>query len=136
MKKIFTKIKHYFTANPCRKIFFLGLLLALLLYGSNIFFQATSLKMLGLLCLIVAIGASLVDTMLARTTFVRKVKEMQYEHLQEVFEKQQAGEAVPVTTTFSPSEKKYIKRKKWAFIGLIVLKMIILLCLFPLLFNP
>ena len=124
MKKIFTKVKDYFTANACRKVFFLGTVLALVML---ILFWATGLIAafiwVATVSALVALIASMVDSMQARTAFIRQVKAMQYDHLQTIYQQQQAGQAVAVTPTFSPEEKKYIKRKKWEFVLAIILKL-------------
>lgn len=135
MRKIFTKIKDYFTANSCRKIFFFGLVLGLLIFFANVFIGLYALQVLGALCCIVAVGASLVDSMQVRVVFLRQIKQMQYDHLQEIFDQQQAGKDVPVTPTFTDAEKKYLKRKKWAYVGAIFLKLAFVICLFFLIFN-
>lgn len=135
MKKIFTKIKDYFTANNCRKIFFFGLLFGLLIFLVNILVKLAALRILGALCCLVALGASMVDSMQARVVFLRQVKQMQYDHLQEIFDQQQSGQNVPVTPTFSDAEKKYIKRKKWAYTGAILFKLAFVISLFFLIFS-
>lgn len=122
MKKIFTKVWEYFTASACRKVFFLGVLATVV---SLILYVTTGVAALGMLTMLfgaVTAGTTMVDSMQARITFVRQVKAMQYEHLQKIYEQQQAGQAVAVTGTFTPDETKYIRRKKWSYLVLILLK--------------
>lgn len=135
MKKIFTKVKDYFTANPCRKVFFFGAVLALvmlILYwvtGFNVAFLWVTM-----VCALVALIASMIDSMQARMVFVRQVKAMQYDHLQNLYEQQQAGQAVVMTSAFTPEEKKYIRRKKWEFVLAIILKLAFCLVFISLMF--
>ncbi len=124
MKKIFTKVKDYFTANACRKVFFCGLLITtvtLVLY--LLLGRLTALRLLTVMFAVVTTGASMVDSMRARMVFVRQVKAMQYEHVQKLYAQQQAGQAVTMTATFSHDEAKYIRRKKWGFVAVILLKL-------------
>ena len=124
MKKIFTKVKDYFTANACRKVFFLGLVLALVMF---ILFWTTGRLVVfswgAMTAALVAMVASMIDSMQARVHFARQVKAMQYEHLQNLYAQQQAGAAVVLTPTFTPAEKKYLNRKKWGFVVAILLKL-------------
>ena len=124
MKKIFTKVKDYITATACRKVFFFGIIFTLVmltLYLTtgylDVFLWAT------LAGALVTVGASMVDSMQMRITFIRRVKAMQYDHVQTLYAKQQAGEAVTMTSAFSHEERKYIRRKKWEFVLAIILKL-------------
>ena len=124
MKKIFTKVKDYFTANACRKVFFLGLVFALVLF---ILYLAVGyfapLLWVSMFAALVALIASMIDSMQARRVFLRQVKAMQYDHLQAVYQQQQAGQAAVMTPTFTPEESKYLRRKKWEFVLTILLKL-------------
>lgn len=124
MKKIFTKVKDYFTANYCRKIFFFGVIFALvtlILYLVTDYLAA--FLYIAMLSALIAMVASMIDSMQARRVFLNKIKEMQYEHLQTIYNQQQAGQAVALTPTFTPEESKYLRRKKWEFVLAILLKL-------------
>lgn len=84
---------------------------------------------------IVALAATLVDSMQDFTAFSRQVKQMQYDHFQEIIDKQEAGQNVPVTSAFSDAEKKYIRQQKWTRIGVIFLKVFLVIGLFFLLLS-
>ena len=149
----FTKIKNYFTANTGRKIFFFGGLVATLglivlatLYLSlthlrdhSLYFALRELKVgiwyFTLISLVVAGVGTLWDSMYTRYLFLKKVRDMQYNHLKEIYEKQDAGEAVEMTSTFSEDEKKYIRRRKLGFIGIIIFKVAAVIALFSLLLG-
>ena len=130
MKKIFTKVKDYFTVNACRKVFFVGAVFALvmlILYLTTGYLEA--FLWLTLVSVLVAMVTSMIDSMQSRTVFVRQVKAMQYEHLQTIYQQQQAGQTVAMTSAFTPEEKKYIKRKKWEFVLAIIFKLALCLAL-------
>ncbi len=149
----FTKIKNYFTANTGRKIFFFGGLVAFLgftVYGilrlclphmtdHSLFYALKDLNVgiwyITLISLVVAGVGTLWDSMYTRYLFLKKVRDMQYRHLKEIYEKQDAGEAVELTSTFSEDEKKYLRRRKWGFIGMIFFKLAAVIALFSLLLG-
>lgn len=151
-KNAFTKIKDYFTANTGRKIFFFGLMFAAFVFivflglrlilinnGSSQFFVIREilsyLRYFLLLAFAVAGVGTLWDSMQSRVYFLKKVQEIQYQHLKEIHDKQTAGEAVEMTPTFSDKEKKYLRRRKWSFILIILLKVALLIALFSLLLS-
>jgi len=73
------------------------------------------------------------DSMQSRVFFLRKIRDIQYDHLKTIYEKQEAGEPVAMTSTFSDDEKKFIRRRKWRFIFEILFKVLLLITLFSLL---
>lgn len=149
----FTKIKDYFTANNGRKIFFFGILFgltSLVLYtvvrlilpqlvGQSLYYALAYLKTglwyIILICLVVAGIGTLWDSMYTRYLFLKKIRDMQYTHLKEVYEKQEAGESVEMTATFSEEETKYLRRRKWGFIFIIMFKLLFVIALFSLLLG-
>lgn len=133
MIKIFTKLKDYFTANVCRKIFFMATVIGLLIYAANLVVDRGELNTFGTICLLIAIVMSMVDTMIVRRHFLLKVKEMQYAHLDEINRLQQAGQPVEITPTFSPQEKRFLRHKRWGFIAVILLKLGLVFALISLL---
>ena len=135
LQTIFTKIRDYFTANTGRKIFFFGLLVTLI---SLILYAAVPFQfflILGLMALTVAGFGTLWDSMAARYFFLKKIKEIQYDHLKEINDKQTAGEDVAFTPTFSPEEKRYLRRRKWSFVLVIIFKVAVMIGLFSLLLK-
>jgi hypothetical protein len=131
MKTVFNKIKDYFTANICRKVFLYSVLAALALVIVNIFLNYANIMILAAVCLVAAVAASLIDTMLARITFRRKIYDMQVEHFESQAEN---GETMP-TPAFSLEENSYLKKKNSVFVWFILLKTVIIIILFVLLFN-
>ena len=148
----FTKIKDYFTANMGRKIFFWGLIIAIfgfIVFGvcrlalptisDSFYFVVVQLInavwVLTKIAMVVAGVGTLWDSMDARVQFLKKVKEIQYNHLKTIHEKQQAGESVEMTATFSDKEKRYLSGRKWSFIFIILLKVCIVIALFSLLLK-
>lgn len=139
MKKIFqnafTKIKDYFTANTGCKIFFFGLVataICFVLYGLT---RAQFFYMVIIFALVVAGVGTLWDSMLTRYNFLKRIREIQYEHLKETYEKQAAGENVEITATFTDDEKRYIRHRKWGFVITILFKVGLLIALFSLLLS-
>ena len=157
MKKFFqnafTKLKDYFTANSGRKIFFFGGLTALIglisyiaidlclpgLKGDSLYFPLQefnhTLWYLVLIGFVVAAVGTLWDTMYTRYLFLKKVRDMQYEHVKAIYDQQDAGEFVEMTPTFSGEEKKYLQRRKWNFVLIILFKLGIVIALFSLLLG-
>lgn len=133
MTKFFTKIKDYFTANVCRKIFFMAAVIGVLLYIGSFAFGEMMLQTFGTICLLIAMIMSMVDTMIVRRHFLLKVKEMQYAHLDKINQMQQAGQSVEITSTFSPQEKRFLRRKRFGFLAVILLKLGLVLALISLL---
>ncbi len=135
IKTAFTKIRDYFTANTGRKIFFFGIIattLIFLLYGV---FRFEFLYVIAMLALAVTGIGTLWDSMYSRYLFLKKVRDMQYEHLKEITDKQAAGEDVVMTPTFSDEEKSYLRRRKWNFVFAILFKVLLVIALFSLLLS-
>lgn len=130
-----TKIKDYFTANTGRKIFFFGLLLTIFGFILFIFFHIFLVRTAVMLGLVVTGFGTLWDSMYTRYLFLQKVRDMQYQHLKEVYDQQAAGEGVEMTPTFSDEEKRYLRRRRWGFFFIILFKTILLLTLFSLLLT-
>lgn len=107
----------------------------MLIFIFNYFVGFVAFRALGVLACTVALVATLIDSMQGYRAFARRVKQMQYDHLQEIFDQQEAGQDVAVTPTFSPAEKKYIKQKKWSQIGFIIIKLFFVIGLFFLLLS-
>lgn len=156
MKKFFqnafTKLKDYFTANSGRKIFFFGTLVMLVgftLYACLRFALLNSAtesslligevmfatRMIALLAGVVAGAGTLWDSMYSRYLFLKKIRDIQYEHLKAMHEKESQGEIVDFTPTFSEEEKKYLRRRKWGFVFIILFKVGLVIALFSLLLN-
>ena len=147
----FTKLKDYFTANTGRKIFFFGLVfmtlisiiylalrLVLISAGDNLdvfFIQEILiiLRYLGMLSLLVVGAGTLWDSMQSRVYFLERIREIQYQHLKEVYDKQAAGEMVEMTATFTDEENRYLRRRKWGFVFTILFKVGLMIALFSLL---
>ena len=128
-------MKDYFTANVGRKIFFFGIIattLCFIVYG---FFDFPFFYIMALLALTVAGIGTLWDSMYSRYLFLKKIREIQYTHLKEIADKQEAGESVVMTSTFSDEEKRYLRRRKWAFIVTILFKVGLVIALFSLLLS-
>ncbi len=131
----FTKLRDYFTANRGRKIFFFSMVaatLSLLLYA---FLPYMFFYFLALLSLLGALIGSLWDTMYTRYLFLKKVRDIQYDHLKEISDRQTAGEDVVMTPTFSSEEKRYLRRRKWWFVFVILFKVGLVIALFSLLLH-
>ena len=133
IKTAFTKIKDYFTANQGRKIFFYGLVAAI--FGVILYLIEPSLVVRKgmLVALVVAGGGTLWDSMYTRYQFLKKVRDIQYEHLKEIYDKQAAGENVVMTATFSDEESRYLRRRKIEFVLIIIFKTGLVIALFSLL---
>ncbi|MCQ2382400.1 MAG: hypothetical protein MJ060_00960 [Clostridia bacterium] len=131
----FTKLRDYFTANTGRKIFFFGMIAAtlnLLLYA---FLPYMFFYIFALLSLLGAFIGSLWDSMYTRYLFLKKVRDIQYDHLKEISDRQTAGEDVVMTPTFSSEEKRYLRRRKWWFVLIILFKVGLVIALFSLLLH-
>ena len=131
----FTKIRDYFTANSGRKIFFFGLIAALLSFALMLFLQLRILIVVVVLALTVAGFGTLWDSMYSRYLFLKKIREMQYDHLKTIYDQQTAGEDVVVTPTFTDDEKRYLRRRKWGFVFVILFKAGLVIALFSLLLS-
>ena len=149
----FTKIKDYFTANQGRKIFFWGLVATILTLmidcvcrvvlifstdGEMQYFLAQVIFVLRIaeaIALLVAGVGTLWDSMQSRYFFLKKMRDIQYEHLKSIYEKQTAGENVVMTATFSDEENRYLKRKKRAYVWTIIFKVFVVIALFSLLLG-
>ena len=129
----FTKIKDYFTANTGRKIFFYGIIATILSFALYSIFHIEMVYMAAVLSLVLAGAGTLWDTMYARYLFLKKIRDMQYEHLKDINEKQLAGEDVAITPTFTDEEKLYLRRRKWGFVFMIIFKVGLVIALFSLL---
>ncbi len=129
----FTKIKDYFTANVGCKIFFFGLIATALFFIIYRYLHVYVAYYAAVLALSVAGLGTLWDSMVSRYNFLKRVRDIQYEHLKTIYEKQAAGEPVEVTATFTDDEKRYIRRRKWGFIGVILFKFGLVIALFSLL---
>ncbi len=135
IQKIFIKIKDYFTANQGRKIFFYGLLMTFVGFILFALTHSVGIRMFMILGLVAAGVGTLWDSMYSRYFFLKKIRDIQYEHLKSVYEKQEAGEAVEMTPTFTDEEKKYLRRRKWSFVTAIIFKVFLLIALFSLLLG-
>ena len=135
IKTAFTKIRDYFTANSGRKIFFFGLLVTTLVFSLYAAARVEFLRVLGLIALLAVGVGTLWDSMYSRYLFLKKIRDMQYEHLKEITDKQAAGEDVPMTSTFSAEEKGYLRRRKWWFVLVIIFKVFLVIALFSLLLH-
>ena len=131
----FTKLKDYFTANLGCKIFFYGLITTTLFFILYAFTHLQLLYIAGVLALVVTGAGTLWDSMQKRTYFLKKVRDMQYEHLKTIHEKQSVGEEVAMTPTFTDEEARYIRRRKWGFILIILFKVGLMIALFSLLLS-
>ena len=149
----FTKIKDYFTANIGRKIFFFGSLATVIgftifgiinlslpqLKNHSLYYPLMNLNLvlwyISLIGLVAAGVGTLWDSMYTRYLFLKKVRDIQYNHLKEIYDKQGAGENVEMTATFSTEEKRYLRRRKWTFIGVILFKLFLVIALFSLLLG-
>ncbi len=131
----FTKLRDYFTANNGRKIFFYGLVATTL---SLIFYLTLHLHAFYIIMvfslLLLGVG-TLWDSMSSRYFFLKKIREIQYQHLKDINDKQESGENVIFTPTFTDDEKRYFRRRKWGFVLIILFKVGFLIALFSLLLN-
>ena len=135
IKTAFTKIRDYFTANTGRKIFFFGIIVTTLIFLLYGVFRFEFLYVIAMLALAVTGIGTLWDSMYSRYLFLKKVRDMQYEHLKEISDKQAAGEDVVMTPTFSDEEKSYLRRRKWNFVFAILFKVLLVIALFSLLLS-
>lgn len=133
MKQFFNRMKDYFTVNIYRKIFFIGMILGILLVAWGGVAGVWALRMSGSMVLAMALIASIVDTFQQYGYFNQQVKAMQMEHIQHIVEQQEAGAAVFMTPTFSHAEKKYIRNRRWGYLGKIILKIALIIIIFSLL---
>ena len=135
LRTAFTKIKDYFTANQGRKIFFFGIVATILIFSLYAITRIPALRMVGILAVLVGGCGTLWDSMYSRYLFLKKIRDIQYEHLKEIADKQAAGEDVAVTATFSDTEKAYLRRRKWGFVMMIIFKVALVIALFSLLLG-
>lgn len=135
IQNVFTKIKNYFTANLGRKIFFYGLILSLVSIVLYLIIRVAMMRILITLSFVVAGFGTLWDSMYTRYLFLKKIREIQFNHLSDLHSRQEAGEDVVITATFSPEEKKYLRRRKWGFVFIILFKVVLLIALFSLLLR-
>lgn len=135
IQKIFIKIKDYFTANQGRKIFFMGLVATIVGFILFALTRSTGIRMIAMFALITAGVGTLWDTMYSRYLFLKKIRDIQYEHLKSIYDKQEAGETVEMTPTFTDKEKNYLRRRKWSFVLAIIFKVFLLIALFSLLLG-
>jgi|GEM_PF-3283345 len=135
IQTVLIRIKDYFTANTGRKIFFFGLLASILSLILYFIVRYQVIFILMMLAIVVASFGTLWDSMAARYYFLKKIREIQYDHLKEINDKQNAGEDVAITPTFSVEEKRYLRRRKWHFVFVIILKVALMIALFSLLLK-
>lgn len=135
IKTVFTKIRDYFTANQGRKIFFLGIVASIMIFSLYAITQVPAVRLFGLVAVVICGVGTLWDSMYSRYLFLKKVRDMQYEHLKEIADKQETGEEVLITPTFSDEEKSYLRRRKWGFVLIILFKVFLVVALFSLLFT-
>ncbi|MBO4823361.1 MAG: hypothetical protein J5580_02225 [Clostridia bacterium] len=133
IKTAFSKIRDYFTANQGRKIFFWGIIASVLIFTIYFVTQISVFRVLGIVAILMMGMGTLWDSMYSRYLFLKKIRDIQYEHLKEIADKQAAGENVVITATFSDEEKSYLRRRKWWFILMILFKVILVIALFSLL---
>ena len=135
IKTAFTKIRDYFTANQGRKIFFWGIVATILIFGLYALTGIYALRVVGLLAILLGGIGTMWDSMYSRYLFLKKVRDMQYEHLKEIADKQEAGEDVYITSTFSDEENRYLRHRKWGFVLVILFKVLFVIALFSLLLT-
>ena len=135
LRTAFTKVKDYFTANLGRKIFFFGIIATIFGFVLYTCFHIFLVRTLAVLGLVVAGAGTLWDSMLERYVFLQKVRDLQYAHLKETYDKQAAGEDVVMTPTFSDEEARYVRRRQWGFVFTIIFKAGVVLALFSLLLS-
>lgn len=128
-------MRDYFTANRGRKIFFFGILATTLIFCLYAIVRVDVLRIFCIMALIAIGVGTLWDSMYSRYLFLKKVQEIQYEHLKEIADKQEAGEEVLITPTFSDEEKRYLRFKKTGFVFIIIMKVFLLIALFSLLLT-
>lgn len=135
IQKVFTRMKDYFTANVGRKIFFFGVLVTTLVFILYAVLRLYALYFLAVMALIAAGVGTLWDSMYSRYLFLKKIRDIQYEHLKGITDKQAAGEDVMITPTFTDEEKVYLRRRKWNFVLTIIFKLGLVIALFSLLLS-
>ncbi len=131
----FTKLRDYFTANSGRKIFFCGLVATLLNFLLYCILHFSFFLFVAVLALIITAIGTLWDSMYSRYLFLKKIRDIQYEHLKDITDKQAAGENVVMTPTFTDDEKRYLRRRKWSFVIIIIFKVGLVIALFSLLLR-
>ena len=134
MGKIIAKVVNYFTANTYRKVFICGLGAAVLLAVANIFFKDKSIIIGAALAVVIAAGASLIESMIDRVEFKKHITKMQTEHFQNIVDRG-ADENGVIPSAFSESEMKYLKKEKTKYVLMILVKTVIILMLFILIFS-
>lgn len=135
IRTVFTKIKDYFTTNIGRKIFFFGLIATALCFIVYRILDVQFFYIAAIFALAVAGIGTLWDSMYSRYLFLKKIREIQYTHLKEIADKQEAGESVAITPTFTDDEKRYLRRRKWTFVMMILFKVGLVIALFSLLLS-
>lgn len=126
-------MKDYFTANVGRKIFFFGLVATILNFILYALAHLSFFYALVLFALLVTGVGTLWDSMLTRYEFLKKIREIQYDHLKDITDRQAAGENIVLTPTFTDEEKRYLRRRKWWFVLIIMFKVGLVIALFSLL---
>lgn len=134
-QNLFTKIDDYFTANQGRKIFFYGIIATAVSFTLYVCFYFQFFYVLSMFSLVVLAVGTLWDSMYTRYLFLKKIQELQYNHLKEITDKQSAGENVVMTPTFTEDEKRYLRRRKWIFVMVIFFKVALVIALFSLLLH-
>jgi hypothetical protein len=129
MKKCLEFIKNYLAVNVYRRIFVFGILIALGIVILNLVVQIEIFQTGILLCATVALIASLLDSMTERYAFKKKIYEMQVRHFDSL------PEGAHVTPTFDAEQLLWLKKKKTMFVGVIMLKVMLVIALFVLLFR-
>ena len=135
IQNTYTKLKDYFTTNTGRKIFFFGLVSTFVSFTLYALARFDLLYYVAILSLVATGVGTLWDSMSTRYFFLKKIRDIQYEHLKEITDKQEAGEDVPLTPTFTDEEKRYLRRRKWGFVFMILFKLGLVIALFSLLLH-
>jgi hypothetical protein len=128
MEMFFNKIKAYFTENIYRKTFFIALFTTVALLIVNIIANETIIFVFAQISVLISAFATLIDSMIDRVVFCRKIYFMQVEHFRQMPEDE-------VKPAFSEKEKLYIKNRKRTFVWTILAKTVIIVMLFILIFG-
>ncbi len=135
MKKFFIRLYNYCIANQFRKIFYISLIATIGFALFFIFVQIPTSAFLLQIGVITCMFSTFLDSIHSRSIFMEKVRNMQAEHFAEIIKKQEKGEAVEVTSPFSPEDAKVIKNKNLMYRLIIIAKALISLTLFMLIFS-
>jgi 5-bromo-4-chloroindolyl phosphate hydrolysis protein len=130
---VIIRIKDYFTANIYRKVFFSCFGLSIICAIITAFTAAEFMLSVSVVLLITAIFGSLIDTMLSRVDFNRRVVDIQRKHYEKIIQNGEDKNGGEIPSTFTADEYNYIKKKKINHVLMIMLKTSLILILFVLL---